>query len=220
MMEGSMRREQGHTRAAEQLSAAMDSEWDTAGGWPALPSTLLSAAGREDWSLYHLVGDALRSDDLAASPAAAHDFNARFAARLADEPSYIAPASAQARQPGAGRASVHPPAGHRGNWVQGVGQAARRTLGRRMMPSFAAAAAAATLTWVLVPSLHGGTVAQMAGLTAPGGATQLASVDRWQRVNLSSDHQLDPYLEAHQQFASDRGGVGYAAYAAIATTGR
>lgn len=219
-MQGSMRREQGHTRAAEQLSAAMDSEWDEAGGSPTVLSTPLSAADRQAWSLYHLVGDALRSDDLATSPAAAHDFTARFAARLADEPSYIAPMPAQARRPGAGRASVPLPAGRRGNWVQGVGQAARRTLGRRMMPSFAAAAAAATLTWVLAPSLHGGTVAQMASLTAPGGATQLASVDQWQRVNLSSDHQLDPYLEAHQQFAPDRGGIGYAAYAAIATTGR
>ncbi|MGI4855936.1 MAG: RseA family anti-sigma factor [Janthinobacterium lividum] len=206
MMQGSMRRELGQSRAAEQLSAAMDSEWDGAAGLP-VP---LSAAERQNWSLYHLVGDTLRSDDLATPPAAAHDFAARFAARLAGEPSYIAPA--QAHLSDAGRV----PAGGREGWGQSVGQAARRALGRRMMPSFAAAAAFATLAWVMVPALHGGAPAQMAGLSGSGGATQLASADQWQRVNLSSDHQLDPYLEAHQQFASDRGGIGYAAYA---TTG-
>ncbi|WP_267848445.1 sigma-E factor negative regulatory protein [Robbsia betulipollinis] len=206
-MQGSMRRGQ-QAGAAEQLSAAMDSEWDEGGG----PSMPLSTADRQDWSLYHLVGDALRSDDLATSPAVAHDFAARFSARLASEPSYVAPAP---RHAGASRV----PAVRQPGWGEGLGQAARRVLGRRMMPSFAAAAAAATLAWVLVPSLHGGSAAQMANLAAPGDGTQLAAADHWQRVNLGSDHQLDPYLEAHQQFASDRGGLGYA-YAALAPTGR
>ena len=79
-------------------------------------------------------------------------------------------------------------------------------IGRRL------AAAAATLTWIVVPQMHG------AGL--PGGA-QVASVsaqqgDGVQRVamnaapvqtaavqdgNFIRDARLDAYLEAHQQFA-------------------
>lgn len=213
-MQGSMRREREQAGAAEQLSAAMDGVWDEADE----PSMSLSPADRRTWSLYHLVGDTLRSDDLATPPAAARDFAARFAARLASEPSHasapavsIAPA---ARRPGARQAA----GGQGWGWGQSLGRAARRALGGRVMPSFAAAAAVATLAWVLVPAPHGGAT-QMAGLSTSGGATPLAARDHWQRVNLGSDPQLDPYLEAHQQFASDHGGLGYAAYAALAPTG-
>lgn len=47
------------------------------------------ASLRKDWSLYHQIGDVLRSDDLAIPMSV--DFTARFAQRLAAEPVLLAP---------------------------------------------------------------------------------------------------------------------------------
>ncbi|WP_345811180.1 RseA family anti-sigma factor [Paraburkholderia sp. PREW-6R] len=145
----------------------------------------LDGDDRAAWSSYHLIGDALRSDELAVSPAASSAFLNGFAARFESEPHVLAPAA----QPVAARLLA---------------------LRRRVVPAFAVAAAAATLTWIVVPQLQG----------VPGGS-QVASVqhgDALQRVavasvptataqpvaqdaNIIRDASLDQYLEAHQQFA-------------------
>ena len=94
--------------------------------------------------------------------------------------------------------------------------ATRRLLAlrRRVIPAFAVAAAAATLTWIVMP--------QLSGVSTVAGVTQVASVapqgDSVQRVAMASmpaattaqvnvsdgniirDASLDQYLEAHQQF--------------------
>ena len=156
------------------------------------PNTILAALGREDratWSCYHLIGDALRSDDLAVSPATSSAFLNGFAARFESEAHVLAPASVPAT---------------------------RRLLAlrRRVIPAFAVAAAAATLTWIVMP--------QLSGVSTVAGVTQVASVapqgDSVQRVAMASmpaattaqtnvsdgniirDASLDQYLEAHQQF--------------------
>jgi len=141
----------------------------------------LDGADRAAWSSYHLIGDALRSDDLAISPARSSAFLSGFAARLESEPHVLAPASASV---------------------------ARRLLGlrRRVVPAFAVAAAAATLTWIVVPQLQGvpgGSGAQLASVQSHGDAVQrvaMASVPS-QDSNIIRDASLDQYLEAHQQFA-------------------
>ncbi|MFM0692932.1 RseA-like anti sigma(E) protein [Paraburkholderia sp. GV068] len=149
----------------------------------------LDGEDRAAWSSYHLIGDALRSDDLAVGSAASNAFLSGFATRFESEPHLLAPSA----QP-----------------------VTRRLLAlrRRVVPAFAVAAAAATLTWIVVPQLQG----------VPGGpgATQVASVsshgDALQKVAMASvpsanvmpvaqdaniirDASLDQYLEAHQQFA-------------------
>ena len=141
----------------------------------------LDGADRAAWSSYHLIGDALRSDDLAISPARSSAFLSGFAARLESEPHVLAPASASVT---------------------------RRLLGlrRRVVPAFAVAAAAATLTWIVVPQLQGvpgGSGAQLASVQSHGDAVQrvaMASVPS-QDSNIIRDASLDQYLEAHQQFA-------------------
>lgn len=50
------------------------------------------AAARESWHLYHLIGDVMRSDDLAARPARDAQFLADLRQRLAREPVPLAPA--------------------------------------------------------------------------------------------------------------------------------
>ena len=46
---------------------------------------------RERWSTYHLIGDVLRSEDLASRPARDAAFMAALSRRLADEPVRLAP---------------------------------------------------------------------------------------------------------------------------------
>ena len=84
--------------ALESLSACMDGELTDAGQEQLLDRIKAQPAGgpdclRSDWSLYHCIGDALRSDELATRPAG---FNARLAERLAAEPYVYAPQVARA----------------------------------------------------------------------------------------------------------------------------
>jgi sigma-E factor negative regulatory protein RseA len=189
----------GDVSHAERVSAALDGEASALGtvaqgsAAHALAEFLaaLDADGRSLWSEYHVIGDALRSDELAESPSASAAFVARLALRLADEPHLLAPhASFQAN--------------------------VRRTLSlrRRVLPAFAVAAAAATLTWIVVPQLQGvgGQPAQVASANGRTGDTMqrvaLASTPAngstpspVQEVNIVRDADLDQYLAAHQQFA-------------------
>jgi sigma-E factor negative regulatory protein RseA len=154
------------------------------------PNTILAALGREDcatWSCYHLIGDALRSDDLAVSPATSSAFLNGFAARFESEAHVLAPVSVPAT---------------------------RRLLAlrRRVIPAFAVAAAAATLTWIVMPQLsgvgtgvtqvasvtpHGDSVQRVAMASMPAATTAQANVSDG---NIIRDASLDQYLEAHQQF--------------------
>ena len=175
-----------------------------------------SDSDRTLWAEYHLVGDVLKSDDLAADPAADTAFLKRFSAVFESEPPLLSPV-------------VHVPA------AQESGRLAALT--RRFLPPLAVAAAAATLTWILVPQIQG----QGNSASAPVAAMQTASVDvratnsqntGVQRVamaassgasadlalgntavatpavatsapdvNMIRDARLDQYLDAHQEFA-------------------
>lgn len=175
----------------ERLSAFVDGEsFDDSGDL----SQFLSGFTQKDraaWSNYHLIGDALRSDDLAASPAASSAFMNAFSARFEAEAHVFAPAAIPAASAERARSGM---------------------FRRRVVPAFAVAAAAATLTWIVVPQLQG---------VDNHGGVQMASVsssDHVQRVAMASvpaatlrspvveaniirDASLDQYLEAHQQFS-------------------
>ncbi|RQH09639.1 sigma-E factor negative regulatory protein [Paraburkholderia dinghuensis] len=172
----------------ERLSAFVDGELP-AGEHPNGVFAELDQADYAAWSVYHLIGDVLRSDDLAVKPAASQSFMAGFAARFEAEPHVLAPAALPASRVSRILALRH-----------------------RVVPTLAVAAAAATLTWIVVPQMHG---------VGVGGGTQVASVassqgNGVQRVamnaapvqtaatqdgNFIRDARLDAYLEAHQQFA-------------------
>jgi sigma-E factor negative regulatory protein RseA len=174
----------------ERLSAFVDGELGELVGEEHLNKFLseLDHGDRAAWSSYHLIGDALRSDDLAVSPAASSAFLNSFAARFENEPHVLAPAA----MPIASRLLA---------------------LRRRVVPAFAVAAAAATLTWIVVPQLQGVPggpgVAQMASVQSSGNALQRVAMVPTvaapqpvaQDANIIRDASLDQYLEAHQQFA-------------------
>ncbi|MCG1041725.1 sigma-E factor negative regulatory protein [Mycetohabitans sp. B8] len=190
-----------HISVAERISAALDGEWPEGGGHAAQARvsrrlaeflSTLDADGRALWTDYHLIGDALRSDELAEDAAMSAAFVARFSARLADEPHVLAPSALQTNV-----------------WR-------RLALRRRMLPVFAVAAAAATLSWVVVPQLQslGGvsTPAQVASVSdSDGQAMQRVALTSTpmnggvqqgiQEANIVRDADLAQYLAAHQQFA-------------------
>ena len=168
----------------ERLSAFVDGELSGDGQ----PNGIFSDLNRDDraaWSSYHLIGDVLRSDDLALNPAASSAFMVGFAARLDAEPHVLAPAA-----------------------IAPAVSTTRRLLNlrRRVVPTLAVAAAAAPLTWIVVPQMHG--VGQSGVQVA---SVQPSRGDAMQRVampavatqdgNIIRDARLDEYFEAHQQFA-------------------
>ena len=173
---------QGSSRG-ERLSAVVDGEGlDPSESFDKMLAEF-DHVDRTTWSAYHLIGDALRSDDLAVHPATSSAFLAGFAARLEAEPHIVAPASSPARR--------------------GVSR-----LRRRIAPALAVAAAAATLSWIVLPQLqHGGLQGTVQTASTHGRADGVQSVAMTngsgapQAANIIRDASLDQYLEAHQQFA-------------------
>ncbi|SAK56014.1 sigma E factor negative regulatory protein [Caballeronia catudaia] len=176
---------------SERMSAFVDGEsLDEIGSISQFLAELKSDE-RAAWSQYHLIGDALRSDDLAVSPARSSAFMAAFSERFEAEAHVLAPAALPA-------AASKPRGG---------------MLRRRVMPAFAVAAAAATLTWIVVPQLQGvdsrsgaqvasvapaaDSMQRVAMASVPAATTRAPIVE----ANIIRDASLDQYLEAHQQFS-------------------
>jgi len=196
---------------AERVSAFVDGESTEDHGMltDEVLTQFLSGFGNEDrtlWADYHLVGDVLKSEDLAVDPAAEQAFLGRFSAAFQSEPLLLAPRALKSNR---GALSI-----------------------RRFIPTLAAAAAVVTLTWILVPrQMHGD--APVAGAVQTAANSQVSSqpvvaqalpqatdpeVQRvamaaassdtaapiapaHDDVNMIRDTQLDQYLDAHQQFA-------------------
>ncbi|KDB08440.1 anti sigma-E protein, RseA [Burkholderia sp. lig30] len=169
----------------ERLSALVDGETFDGPDYGQFVAEL-DRVDRAAWAHYHLIGDALRSDELTLAPARSESFMTRLSAQLDSEPHLLAPVAAPVTRK-------------------------LLALRRRVVPAFAVAAAAATLTWVVVPQLQGvngpGGV-QVASVGAPEQnglqrvtVAQARSQPGLQDVNIIRDASLDQYLEAHQQFA-------------------
>lgn len=75
----------------DALSALMDGELDAAQVASACAAWRSEARQRSDWHLYHLIGDTLRSEDLAAAPVRDERFMQRLHERLDREPVVLAP---------------------------------------------------------------------------------------------------------------------------------
>jgi len=73
----------------EQVSAFMDGEIEGVEATGQVERLKVDARLRATWDTYHLIGDALRGEKMGLS----RDFTANFRARLADEPTVLAPRS-------------------------------------------------------------------------------------------------------------------------------
>lgn len=155
------------------------------------------AQARADWHTYHLIGDVLRSEDLAARPERDAQFLARLRQRLADEPVVLAPAPAEA---GAQRQ-------RRAAWLVPLAAAAgvAAVAGVLVLAQTGPEPAAPGSGWALnspaaapqavranEPPL--GSLASAGGPPAAAGAGTVGNAS----ARMVRDARLDHYLEAHR----------------------
>jgi negative regulator of sigma E activity len=113
--------------AAERLSALADGEVDAAAARAACAAWKTDAELRRTWHAWHLIGDVLRSEDLASSAERDQHFLLALRGRLALEPVVLAP---EARPGGA----AHPAPCRRPLAVLGVAAAPAAALARWLLP--------------------------------------------------------------------------------------
>jgi sigma-E factor negative regulatory protein RseA len=171
--------------AKERLSALADGEIDGAEPASACAAWAGSAEARQDWHAWHLIGDVLRSEDLASDPRRDRQLCAAIRARLQQEPVVLAPSPAAAPR--------------RGRWAVGGAMAA----------GFVLVVGAYTL---LRPNDGASPTVVAQADRAPAGAVIAAdtpvptpSQEPGEVVvtdlRLIRDAQLDRYLAAHKQFS-------------------
>ena len=177
----------------EQLSALADGqlqgdEFAAALAWAAEDD------GRDTWGVYHLVGDVLRSSDLA------RPVNPAFLSRLRDELAKEAP-------PQRPQAPVElDPLDHRAAHLPAAANAS--VFRWKMVAGFASLAAVAAIGWTSFSQLQGagGPGAQLAASSpersTAQGAPVVAVADADGPQMRIRDPRLDELLAAHKQFGS------------------
>lgn len=180
----------------ERLSALIDGALAPDDAASTIGRLLGDPALRAAWDEYHLVGDVLRSDDLAAMGIARQDGAqqaARFASLLDAEPTVLAP---QAQRVGPLR---------RSNWF------------RFGLPGASIAAAVAMVSWIAFPQFAGGgsplsaergpagaTISAAGGSDSavnPGSATSASVIAGGTPRPVVDPVQLQEYLSAHRQYS-------------------
>jgi len=160
------------------LSALMDGEAADAEAERALRLWRDDVGARAHWHVYHLVGDVLRSNDLAQSPAHDEAFVQALRERLALAPVVLAPAQAPVRR-------------SRRRWIGSAAVAA----------GFVAVAGVMVVTRLALP---GGEPDGVLLASPPATSTPVLRVANLPAGGgegvLIRDAQLDRYLEAHRQF--------------------
>jgi sigma-E factor negative regulatory protein RseA len=154
---------------------------------------------RASWHAYQLIGDVLRSEDLAVEPAADESFLVALRARLADEPVVLAPRPRVEAEPMAMAAAANASAGgarSRGRWQGPVAMAAGFLVvvgGLNIVRPFnhGAAVPLASATTASGPVLASATSINNSGVVA-------TSLQTPAQTQAAAD-QLAPYLAAHRQ---------------------
>ena len=170
------------------LSALADGEADAAeSGRGCAAWSAGDVTARESWHAYHLIGDVLRSEDLAGAPQRDKDFLARLNHRLDAEPAVLAPQPLQPVVPVRRRAWFMPAA--LAASVMALATVLVVTIGPgsgsgNPAPTLAVAPAAPAVMAVAASAEQG-----VAEVAPPGG-------------RVVRDAQLDRYLRAHRDYAT------------------
>lgn len=172
--------------AKERLSALVDGERDAADPAATCAMWAHHAEARREWHAWHLIGDVLRSEDLASDPRRDRLLCAAIRARLKREPVVLAPTRDVA-------------APRRARWSVGAAIAAGFVL-------VAGTVSIVRMTDSSVPTslAQSDRVANQPALATAPEAAPPASVEPELVVadnRLIRDAQLDRYLAAHKQFA-------------------
>ena len=195
---------EANAAARERLSALLDGELDGKAVAQACAQWRDSADSRATWHAYSLIGDVLRSDDLAGDAARDAGFLTALRTRLASEPVVLAPQPLEVPAPVVLPAVPHAAAGggtRRWSWLAPTAVAAGfvavasvLTLTRPgLLPEHADATNLARATTPTPPP----SAATLAGSPAPAVDPQTFAASG----QLIRDARLDRYLEAHKQFA-------------------
>jgi sigma-E factor negative regulatory protein RseA len=202
--------ENDDARRRADLSALMDGQAGTG------ETQRCSAAWRDDpqmrstWHAYHLIGDVLRSDELAGSPARDAALLAALRRRLADEPTVLAPAPVAASPAAAARHAAA--AQRRRGWLMSgavaagfVAVAGVLVVSRMSTPEAAAPSLLSSNPPALLssnpPSLLAGNGSAPSNLQRVGNAPA-PSPTLVLDGQLIRDAHLDAYLRAHREMRS------------------
>lgn len=172
------------------LSALSDGEATAAEGAQACAAWAQDAELRRTWHAYALIGDVLRSEDLASDGAHDAAFLTRFRAQLAAEPVVLAPqALAESAQ-------------WRPSRMDPEAVVARRR-GRFWSGSMAVAAGVLTVVGVTAVwrGPAEGPAAQLASASAPVAPVSVAAPQGAGVVTVVRNPDIDRYLAAHRQYA-------------------
>lgn len=189
--------------AREQLSALVDGELDPAAAVRACAGWRDDAGCRATWHAYHLIGDVLRSDDLASDASRDAKFLLALRSRLSDEPVVLAPAPSAT----VAAARSAPAARRRWGWMAPSAVAAGFVVvAGTLMVTRAPAPEPTQNLAATVPSRPAATAAPTALVAAPARVATAAAVPAEAPMivtdgRLVRDAQLDRYLAAHKQFA-------------------
>lgn len=180
----------------EGISDLMDGRLQ-AGELSALLSDMASAEARECWHVYHLVGDVLRSSELAAC---GHDtdFVRRLGERLRDERAPLQPAALPIVVPAGGRAAANDGV-FRWKMVAGLASfAAVAAVGWSVLGGIGPQPAGPQLAQGAAPAGGG---AQVVSLAAPVPAVAASAQHEAPPPVMLRDPRLDELLAAHRQAA-------------------
>ena len=177
----------------ERLSALVDGELDSSASAASCRAFQLDARFRADWHAWHLIGDVLRSEDLASDPGHDRAFCAKVRSRLSAEPVVLAPMAPMAAPAAAAPAARLRPS----RWTAAGAVAAGVVLvvgtfaivRPDQSPPTARIAQAETQAAMTEPPL------------APTATLEAQPVAIVADSKLIRDAQLERYLEAHKQFA-------------------
>jgi len=178
----------------EQISALMDGELDDA-RVHALSAQMKNDESSDCWAAYHLIGDALRSECLAQS-----GFSRRFAARLAAEPTVLAPGTKPIYEGHDAFAPVNRPA----TWPASLGSMFRARPWYYGMAAAASVAAISLVGWFGAQEFSlGPALTEQASVTPPRSGVATIAVNAQSSAALSRRPQptLDPYLLVHQEYS-------------------
>jgi sigma-E factor negative regulatory protein RseA len=170
------------------LSALYDGQADAAEQELALKSCHFDPRVMRAWQDWHLIGDVMRSEELASSRGRDDAFLERFRVELAREPVVLAPSAAAPAE------SLSPAVVR--SRLRRVGQL------RTAMAAAAGFMAVALVVWFTQGDARGPSEGWQATLATLGKTVGLGTADEpsWQAVDgrLIRDAQLDSYLRAHR----------------------
>ena len=191
MLEGS----EDKSRSLQSLSALADGELDAAATMRACSDWRGDAEARSSWHAYHLIGDVMRSEELASNAARDAGFLRVVAQRLATEPVVFAPQPAEA---GSGQAPSPSRRAPGWSWLAPAAVAAGFMAVASVLVVTRGTAPVGTASDSLAQSFSGkGALLAVAPTAADAQAEAQTLVADGQLVR---DARLDRYLAAHKQF--------------------